>query len=343
MGEAVGLIIIVNFWENLALPLAIAALLDFLIGDPWNWLHPVQVMGWGIGRYGQWVQTRLHLTTEPESVRQKVEVQRGAGVLLAIALVLGSGVVGWLIVYLSRTVHPFLGLAIESILLASCFAGRSLRDAAADVLRPLAAGDLATARSHLSRYVGRDTENLPASEILRAVLETVTENATDGVTAPLFWAIAGSFTPLGPVPLALGYKAASTLDSMLGYKAAPYTHLGWCSARLDDLLTWLPCRLTVLTLALLSGRPRHVLKLCRRDAPQDPSPNAGWSECAYAAALDVQVGGQNIYRGQVTHKPLLADPVCPITPERIQQALGLTRRVFLLWLALAIALHLANF
>lgn len=333
------MIIIVNFLENPALPLAIAALLDFLIGDPWTWLHPVQVMGWAIGRYSRWVQDGLHLTTEPESVQQRVAWQRAAGILLAITLVLGSGGVGWLVVHLSRTVHPFLGLAIESILLASCFAGRSLRDAAADVLRPLAAGHLPEARSHLSRYVGRDTENLPESEILRAVLETVTENATDGVTAPLFWAIAGSVTPLGPVPLALGYKAASTLDSMVGYKSAPYTHLGWASARLDDLLTWLPCRLTVVTIALLSGRPRHVLKLCRRDAPQDPSPNAGWSECAYAAALDVQVGGQNTYRGNVTHKPLLADPVRPITPERIQQALSLTRRIFLLWLAGAIALH----
>ncbi|MFQ3617127.1 MAG: adenosylcobinamide-phosphate synthase CbiB [Cyanobacteriota bacterium] len=328
-----------NFLENPALLLAIAALLDFLIGDPWNWLHPVQVMGWAIGRYGRWVQTWLALTPEPVSVQRKVGLQRTAGVLLAIALVLGSGAIGWLIVHASRTVHPLLGLAAESILLASCFAGRSLRDAAADVLQPLSRGDLSEARSHLSRYVGRDTENLPEPEILRAVLETVTENATDGVTAPLFWAIAGSFIPLGPIPLALGYKAASTLDSMVGYKAAPYTHLGWASARLDDLLTWLPCRLTVLTIALISGRPGHVLKLCRRDAPQDPSPNAGWSECAYAAALDVQVGGQNTYRGKITHKPLLADPVRPITSERIQQALNLTRRVFLLWLAGAIALH----
>lgn len=329
-----------NFLENPALPLAIAALLDFLIGDPWNWLHPVQVMGWAIARYSRWVQHGLKLTAELESVQRKVGLQRGAGVLLAIALVLGSGAVGWLIVHTSRAIHPLLGLAAESILLASCFAGRSLRDAAADVLQPLAAGDLVQARSRLSRYVGRDTEVLPEPEILRAVLETVTENATDGVTAPLFWAIAGSFTPLGPVPLALAYKAASTLDSMVGYKAAPYTHLGWASARLDDALTWFPCRLTVLTIALISGRPRHVLKLCRRDAPQDPSPNAGWSECAYAVALDVQVGGQNIYRGKVTQKPLLADPIRPITPDRVRQALGLTRRVFLLWLGLAIALHL---
>jgi adenosylcobinamide-phosphate synthase len=336
------LIIIVNFLENPALPLAIAALLDFLIGDPWNWLHPVQVMGWAIGRYRRWVQTRLSLTTEPASVQQNVQLQRGAGVVLAIALVLGSGAVGWLMVHASRAIHPLLGLVAESVLLASCFAGRSLRDAAVDVLRPLETGDLVQARSRLSRYVGRDTEHLPEPEILRAVLETVTENATDGVTAPLFWAIAGSFTPLGPVPLALAYKAASTLDSMVGYKAAPYTHLGWGSARLDDVLTWLPCRLTVLTIALLSGRPRHVLKLCRRDAPQDPSPNAGWSECAYAAALDVQVGGQNTYRGNITHKPLLADPIRPITPERIQQALNLTRRVFLLWLAGAIASFLLS-
>lgn len=337
------MIIIVNFLENPALPLAIAALLDFLIGDPWNWLHPVQVMGWGIGHYCRWVQNRLALTTEPASVQRNVALQRITGGVLTVALVLGSGFIGWLIVHLSRTIHPLLGLAIESILLASCLAGRSLRDAATDVLRPLESGDLVQARSHLSRYVGRDTESLPEPEILRAVLETVTENATDGVMAPLFWAIAGSVTPLGPVPLALGYKAASTLDSMVGYRAAPFTHLGWGSARLEDLLTWLPCRLTVFTIALISGKPRHVLKLCRRDAPQDPSPNAGWSECAYAAALDVQVGGANTYRGKITHKPLLADPRRPITPDRIDQALNMTRRVFLLWLAGAIALHHVSF
>ncbi len=112
----------------------------------------------------------------------------------------------------------------------------------------------------------------------------------------------------------MAYKAASTLDSMVGYREVPYTYLGWFSAKLEDGLTWLPCRLTVLTLSLLSGKPLHIWKICQRDAPQDPSPNSGWSECAYAAVLGVQVGGINHYRGIEKHKPLLGDVTHPITP-----------------------------
>jgi len=309
------------------LVLAIAALLDSLIGDPWNWLHPVQVMGWWIQGYTQLCLKHL---THPRPLRI-------AGIGLAIALILGSGSLGWLMVHAASLVHPIAGLAAQSILLASCFAGRSLRAAADQVLQPLSQGDLGRARSQLSRYVGRDTENLSEVEILRAVLETVTENATDGVMAPLFYAIVGAFLPMGSVPIALAYKAASTLDSMVGYREAPYTHIGWFSARLEDSLTWLPCRLTVLTLALLSGRPRQVWQLCQRDAPQDPSPNAGWSECAYAAVLGVQMGGTNQYKGVTKHKPLLGEPMRPITADVIAQAMRLTRRNILIWLGMAIA------
>jgi adenosylcobinamide-phosphate synthase len=190
----------------------------------------------------------------------------------------------------------------------------------------------------LSQYVGRDTEKLTEPEILRAVLETVTENATDGVTAPLFYAIVGAFFPgVGSVALALAYKAASTLDSMVGYRQEPYTDLGWFSAKLEDVLTWLPCRLTVMTLALLSGRPQKVWYLCQRDAIKDLSPNSGWSECAYAAILGVQVGGTNWYQGIAKDKPLLGEPVNPITVAKIYEALRLTRYCFLLWLGIAIA------
>ncbi|MBD1909640.1 MULTISPECIES: adenosylcobinamide-phosphate synthase CbiB [unclassified Leptolyngbya] len=312
--------------------LGIAALLDYLIGDPWGWLHPVQVMGWVIGQYSRWV---LKTFDNPAA-------QRIAGVGLTLLLVVGSGAIAWLIIIAAHQLHPFFGLAVQSVLLASCFAGRSLRAAAEDVLRPLDAGDLETARLTLSRYVGRDTAQLSETEVRRAVLETVTENATDGVMGPLFWAIAGLFLPTGPAPLALAYKAASTLDSMVGYREAPYTYLGWSSARFEDGLTWIPCRLAVLTIALLSGRPGHVLRICRRDAPQDPSPNAGWSECAYAAALGVQVGGTNVYRGIVKQKPLLGDGTQPITTQIIHQAMRLTRWAFLGWLSGAIALISGN-
>lgn len=307
-------------------PVLVAASLDYLIGDPWGWPHPVRVMGWIIDRC-----TRFALKNHnPLALRL-------GGAMLCIGLLSGSGLVGWLIVRGASELHPVLGIAVESILLAACFAGRSLRTAAQEVLQLLMTNQLPEARVALSRYVGRDTENLSEPEILRAVLETVAENATDGVMAPLFYALVGAGVPIvGSVPLALAYKAASTLDSMIGYKEAPYTDWGWFSARLEDALTWLPCRLTVLTLALLSGKSRQVWQICRRDAIKDPSPNSGWSECAYAVALDVQLGGTNWYRGVIKHKPLLGNPIRPIMPEQIYQALQLTRYCFLIWLGVAL-------
>lgn len=311
-----------------AIVLLIAALLDYLIGDPWGWLHPVQVIGWIINQFTQFVLKHY----------QSEFIQRCCGIVLGLGIIIGSGVVGWLIVKITAYLHPILGIAAQTILLASCFAGRSLRWAAEDVLQPLNTGDITTARTKLSQYVGRDTENLSESEILRAVLETVAENATDGVTAPLFYAIAGAFLPLvGSVPLALAYKAASTLDSMVGYKEPPFTFIGWFSARLEDILTWFPCRLTVFTLALLSRKPQQVWQICQRDAVLDPSPNSGWSECAYAAILGVQLGGTNWYKGVAKHKPLLGSPIRPITAKEIYQALQLTRYCFLTWLGVAIA------
>lgn len=309
-----------------AIVLGLAAGLDYVLGDPWHWWHPVQGMGWAIANY---TQLGLKGLQQPGALRL-------AGVGLGLGLIVGSGVLGWAIVTVATWMHPWFGILIEVILLASCFAARSLRDAAVDVLQPLQAGNLEEARSRLSRYVGRDTEQLSAAEILRAVLETVTENATDGVMAPLFYALLGSVLPgVGSVPLALAYKAASTLDSMVGYRAAPYTDLGWFSAKTDDVLTWLPCRFTVLTLALLSGKPFQVWRICQRDAPKDPSPNSGWSECAYAAILGVQVGGVNWYKGVAKPKALLGDAIAPITADHIYQALQLTRWNVLLWLGMA--------
>ncbi|EKU96304.1 cobalamin biosynthesis protein CobD [Leptolyngbya sp. PCC 7375] len=305
-----------------------AAGLDFLVGDPWHWPHPVQGMGWLIQRY-----TNLAFKTT-----QSATVMKGLGVLLSVLLVGGSAVVGWGMVAIARWFHPSLGLGLEVILVASCFAGRSLRDAAEDVLVPLLQEDLAEARQRLSRYVGRDTQNLDKPEILRAVFETVAENSVDGIMGPLFYALVGAATPLGSASLALAYKAASTLDSMVGYRAAPYTDIGWFSAQFEDRLTWLPCRLTMLTLALISGQPRRVLTLCQRDADADPSPNSGWSECAYAASLGVQVGGENAYKGVVKVKPLMGDAVQEITPEVIRDCLRLNRFCFLLWLGIGLSI-----
>ncbi|NER39303.1 MAG: cobalamin biosynthesis protein CobD [Oscillatoria sp. SIO1A7] len=341
---------------------AIAAFLDYLIGDPFSWPHPVKVMGWFIARYTQLV---LHLCQNPL-------LRRLAGIVLGIGLVAGSFYIGAWISTSAHDLNPLLGIAIDSILLGSCFAGRSLRSAAEDVLATLPKdlptdlatdlptdlakkqdipdGDrLAEARQQLSMYVGRDTENLPLPEILRAVLETVSENAVDGVTAPLFYALVGAIMAallgtaapgvlpgvlpgVGPVSFALAYKAASTLDSMVGYREEPYKDLGYFSAKLEDALTWLPCRLTVITLGLISLDLGQVWQRCQQDATKDPSPNAGWSECAYAVILGVQLGGTNYYRGVAKKKPLLGKPVNAIAQKQITHAFELTRYCFLIWL-----------
>lgn len=322
----------INNNVNAIVILASASLLDYFLGDPWGWPHPVRVMGFCITRYTELI---FKICNTPR-------MRFFAGIVLGIGLSISAAFVGWLIVEFAQRLHPLFGIALASILTASCFAARSLADAARDVLQPLSTGDLAAARTRLSFYVGRDTDNLSESEILRALLETVSENAVDGVTAPLFYAILGALLPeVGSVPFALAYKAVSTLDSMVGYKHEPYTDLGWFSAKLEDVLTWLPCRLTVLTLALISGKPGYVLSICRRDAIFDPSPNSGWSECVYAAILGVQLGGTNYYQGIAKHKPLLGEPIFPITPARIYKALQLTRWCFLIWLGITFIFYLA--
>ena len=312
-----------------AIVLTGAAVLDFIVGDPWHWPHPVQGMGWLIQRY-----TNLAFKTT-----QSTTLMKGLGVLLSMILVGGSAAVGWGTVAISAWIHPNLGLALEIVLVAACFAGRSLRDAADDVLAPLLQENLPMARQRLSRYVGRDTQNLDKPEILRAVFETVAENSVDGMMGPLFYAFGGGANPQGSASMAQAYKADSTQDSMVGYREAPYTHIGWFSAKFEDALTWLPCRLTVLNLVLISKKPRQAIALCQRDAAADPSPNSGWSECAYAASLGVQVGGKNVYKGMVKIKPLMGNAVQEITPKVIRECLRLNRLCFLLWLSIWLSIR----
>jgi adenosylcobinamide-phosphate synthase len=309
------------------LVILLAASIDYLIGDPWEWYHPVMGIGKAI-EVG--VNGSLRMCQSPRS-------RKIAGVFLGTTIVLGTMAFAAIVVLGCFWLHPWLGTIVSVIMLASSLAARSLRDAAEAVLAvlPAAGGDLEPARRELSKYVGRDPQTLDREGILRAIFETVAENAVDGATAPLFWAIVGAFvSPWAIVPFAWGYKAASTLDSTIGYRKEPYTHLGWFSAKLEDILTWLPCRLTVVTVGLLSGQPRRVWRICWRDARSDPSPNSGWSECVYAAALGVRVGGKNVYHSVVKEKPFLGDDDRPIEPDIVRQAISLTRYTVSLWLAL---------
>ncbi len=301
----------------------LASILDYFIGDPWGWIHPVQVIGWLINRLSKWIINNIN-----DKLYRKI-----AGVILGLFLIVGSGLISWILIYLTYEINDYLGYVIEVILLASCFAGKSLRLAVEDVLQSLLENDLILARNRLSLYVGRDTNNLSKKEVFRAILETLGENTTDGVTSPLFYALLGSFLPIiGSVPMAIAYKTASTLDSMIGYKKEPYIDIGWFSAKLEDYLTWLPCRLTVITIALIKGDFISKIKECREYAIQDPSPNSGWSEGIYAVVLGVQLGGENTYQGEIRLKPLLGKPINLITDDIISQGLLLTRSCFLLWL-----------
>jgi adenosylcobinamide-phosphate synthase len=259
-------------------------------------------------------------------------------------LVGGSGAVGWAVERLALGMSAGVAstLPLLVIALASALAGRSLAQAVRAVLAALAAGELPLARQRLSWIVGRDTEGLEAPDILRAAAETASENAVDGLFAPLFWMLLGAALwsggctqAPGPLALAWGFKAASTLDSMLGYRRGRLRWLGTAGARLDDLLVWLPCRLVLLSLPLAAGMgPRacwHAAAAARRDGANDPSPNAGRSQAIYAHCLGVQLGGLNHYQGQARPKPLLAMGGRAADAAAVERMLQLSGRLALIW------------
>jgi adenosylcobinamide-phosphate synthase len=202
------------------------------------------------------------------------------------------------------------------------------------VAEALQRGDLEAARYAVSRVVGRDTAGLDEDEVARAGLETLAESLCDGVVAPLFW-----FAAAG-LPGLWAFKAVSTLDSLAGHREAPWTHFGWASARLDDLLNWLPARIAALLIALAAGS-RAALRFAWRDGGRTSSPNAGVVEAAFAGALGVQLGGTNRYDGIPKAGPRLGDPGRPLDAARLREGLGLCARVNALAILAGAAILLA--
>ena len=312
------------FWLVLA-----ACAIDRLIGDPRSWLHPVQLMGWMIHA--------LRIVAEAWSGNRPLRL-RCAGVGITLLVVSGSGLTGWALERLAMN-FPVPGLILLVIALASSLAGQSLERAVREVLQALP--DLPQARVRLSWIVGRNVTDLSQSEILRAAAETASENAVDGLFAPLFWMLVGAWLwqrwPAlpGPLTLAWAFKASSTLDSMLGYRAGRLRWLGTAGARLDDVLTWLPCRLTALTLPLVSGHWQqycHQIKAACREGGLDPSPNAGVSMAAFAYAAGVRLGGTNRYGNELRSKPIFAPNKQPVTECGVNRILKLIPRLEVVWL-----------
>ena len=316
---------------------ALACGLDRLVGDPPRLLHPVQVMGWAI--------TRLRHLAETWGGDTPWKLRLAGGLITAL-LVAGSTAAGWALeqaAFASRGVWHPLALAVVVIALASALAGKSLEQGVERVLNHL--GDRPAARRQLGWIVGRDTADLETPDILRALAETASENGVDGLFAPLFWMLVGgllwNFNPSGPGPLGLawGFKAASTLDSMLGYRRGRLQWLGTAGARLDDLLVWLPCRLVALSLPLAAGQgPSQcwpALRTACQEGAADPSPNAGVSQAAYANTAQVQLGGCNSYGGQKTHKPILGAGFPAPHAKEVDLLLQLNRRLEAIWLGVS--------
>ena len=282
-----------------------ALVIDALLGEPPEALHPTVWMGRAIS------------ASEKEALRlENPHARRLAGIVLAFSLPA--------LFYFSarRVLDAAPGLprrVFGALLISTALSMRGLAEAAGAVERELLAGDLGLARTSASEMVGRDTADLPASEVARAAVESVAENASDGVVAPMLYGL------LFGAPGALAYRAVNTLDSMVGYRVGPYAELGWASARLDDLVNLAPARITVLMTAMASGRPVRTLEIVRRYGPLTASPNAGLVEAAFAGALGLQLGGPNIYGGVVREGPILGDGRRP-EAEDIRRSVRLMRR-----------------
>lgn len=296
--------------------ITLAILIDSMIGDPPTWPHPVKWIGSGISR----LEKRLN---HGKSRKMK-------GIVMVLVIVCVSFFMTAVLVWSFYQLHPIAGIILEGILISTTIAHKGLKDAALEVYRPLEKGNMAEARLKLSYIVGRDTDKLDEAEIVRGTVETVAENTSDGLTAPLFWGF------IGGAPLAIVYRAINTCDSMVGYKNEKYESFGWASARLDDVVNWIPSRITG-SLMLFGHRPEHMSRkkawnILFRDAKKHPSPNSGWLEAAVASLLGVQLGGVNYYQGIISHRAEMGERVVALKKEHIIKTNKILDRTSLLFL-----------
>lgn len=271
------------------LPAAMA--LDALVGDPPRLPHPVRWMGWVIAKG----ETLFRSIPGPGKM---------AGTLFAVVLIIVTWFMAFLLLRWSYSLHLLFGAGVEVGMLFYCLSARSLGRAAMEIFDLLQQGDIPTARSRLALIVGRDVTRYEANDIARATVETVAENVVDGVLSPLFYAA------LGGAPLAMAYKMVNTLDSMVGYKTPRYMDFGWAAARIDDLANFMPARLSVPLIALAArllcpqGGSR-ALRTAMAEGSHHSSPNAGYPEASFAGALEIRMGGPNVYHGIMVEKPYI--------------------------------------
>lgn len=310
------------------IPLMIACIIglvfDLVVGDPPKMPHPVR-----------WIGKLIHSQT---ALWNKGKMRKTRGMIMALAIVGTTMFVVTAVLYVSYHISTLFGILIEGLLIGIGLAQRSLKEAAMAVYEPLVKGDFAEARLKLSWIVGRDTEKLDEDEIVRGVVETVSENTSDGITAPLFYAFL-----FGAIGL-WGYKAVNTLDSMIGYKNERFKDFGMFAAKLDDVLNFVPSRLTGLLMVLGTKNETNVplkkrLKRWAQDARKHPSPNSGYLEAATAVQLGVQLGGKNTYQGIESFRATMGEKLVPLTKEHIATAIIHMRVATLLFTLIMLAVE----
>ena len=283
--------------------------LDLLLGDPQWAPHPVRAMGSLISLLERFLRRVFPATPGGE---------RWAGRLLAVLVPLISVGAAWLVLTLCGRIHPALAFGAKVLLCYQLLACKSLRVESGKVYAALKAGDLPGARKAVSMIVGRDTACLDEVGVSKAAVETVAENASDGVIAPLLWLAVGG--PLAGV----AYKAVNTMDSMVGYKNEKYLNFGRCAAKLDDAANFIPARLAGMLMclaAVLTGFDgRGALRIFQRDRKKHASPNSAHTEAACAGALHIQLAGPAVYFGKTVEKPTLGDPLRAVEPLDILRA-----------------------
>ena len=309
-------------WSGYILPAAFA--LDLVLGDPYALPHPVRWMGSAIA------------ALEPRFRRIPAKVST-AGTLFAGLLIVMTGLLTCLLLYVANAIHPVLANCLEIWLIYYCLSAVSLEKAALEVQHCLVDKNIEQARARVALIVGRDVQHYGGRRIAGAAVETVAENLVDGVIAPLF------FAALGGAPLAMAYKMANTLDSMVGYKNDPYRDFGQAAARIDDVLNYLPARLSVpiisLAAQLLSGFGARAFQTALTEGANHSSPNAGYPEAAFAGALAVKLNGPNYYGGHLVHKPYIGLQYGPSGVKHIKKACDLMLLSSFLWLLTVWGLH----
>jgi adenosylcobinamide-phosphate synthase len=295
---------------TVALIAVAAVLIDWQLGEP-RWFHPLI----GFGHLATWVERRFYDGRGLSAARRRLRGTLAVGLLLTPAVALAMAI----------TRLPYVSDTAAAVLLYLALGHRSLHDHARPIAAVLRAGNLDAARGRLSHIVSRDTATLNTTDIAKGAVESVLENGNDAVLAALFWFV------IGGAPAVVAYRLANTLDAMWGYRNARYLHFGWAAARLDDLLNYIPARLTALTYALMGDAPR-ALRCWRAQGITWKSPNAGPVMAAGAGSLCVQLGGPAVYCGQREERPPLGEGAPPEADD-IARALGLVRRGVELWLA----------